>query len=334
MKKRMLGFKNRDNYFRHLLNLFNIQCSQFVYEGLPDTLPSEFIEFYLAINGTIAIGKVKELGESSDIYTAIGSYNGNYNGYLPQEYTAAVLGLGEISGKWYGADKSIVVGKNNTLGSPEFDIPFTADVLKDVDISEHSNIIFSRLSRIPIADNDKQKAALESSIKSIIEGDVLAVSSRGDIKKQFEEFIETGRSGEGDKFLDLVDPDKINNLQYLNQYRDNVTKRFLARRGYMIQTTSKLAQQTNAEIHGSDSYALLYPLEQLRAREKMCNDINTLFGLSVSVRFNDILAKVYKDYFTEPEAQTAESSEDVETDPEVNDTEDTTDGGAEDEQDN
>ena len=297
--KQLLGFKNTNNYLRHLVTLFSLQCSQFVYEGLSETLPQEFLEYYLALNGTIAIGKVTELGDSSELYIAMGAYNGNYNGYLPEEYTAAVTGIGEISGKWYGDNKTIVVGKNNLMGSPEFDIPFTAEVLSQVDISEKVNVIFARLSRIPYADNDTEKTGIESAIKAIVEGDVYAVANRN-VKSKFEEFLEQSKV-ETDKFLDLVDVDKINGLQYLNQYRDNVMKRFLSRRGYMVQTTSKLAQQTNSEIHGSDSYALLYPLEQLRERQKMVKNINSLFGTSITVRFNEILEKVYRDYMTDPE---------------------------------
>jgi len=311
--KQLLGFKNTNNYLRHLITLFSLQCSQFVYEGLPETLPQEFLEYYLALNGTIAVGKVTELGESSEVYLAMGAYNGNYNGYLPEEYTAAVTGLGEISGKWYGDNKTIVVGKNNLMGAPEFDIPFTAEVLSQVDISEKVNVIFARLNRIPYADNDTEKQGIESAIKGIVEGDVYAVANRN-VKSKFDEFLEQSRV-EGEKFLDLVDVDKINGLQYLNQYRDNIMKRFLSRRGYMVQTTSKLAQQTNSEIHGSDSYALLYPLEQLRERKKMVESINSLFGTSITVRFNEILEKVYKDYMSEPEEteQTKQTEETEET---------------------
>ena len=309
--KQLLKFKNSNNYLRHLVNLMSLNCNQFIYEGLPDTIPQDFLEFYLSINGSVAFGKVKEL-DNNDIYIATGGYNGNYNGYLPEEYTACVTGIGEISGKWYGENKSIVVGKNNIQGTPEFDIPFTAEVLSQIDISERSNVTFSRMARLPYADDDKQKAAIESAIKSIIQGDPFAVATRGDIKQIFEEFLD-GRTSENEKFLDLVDPDKINGLQYLNQYHDNIMKRFLARRGYMVQTTSKLAQQTNAEIHGSDSYALLYPLEQLRQREKMIKEVNSLFGLSASVRFNDVLAKVFKDYFTEPDETKPEETKTEET---------------------
>lgn len=69
----------------------------------------------------------------------------------------------------------------------------------------------------------------------------------------------------------------------------------------MIQTTAKLAQQTNDELHGADSYSLLYPIEQLRQRQKTWSEVNELFGTNITVRFNPILEKVYQNYMREPE---------------------------------
>ena len=315
MKKKLLDFKNSENYFRYLTELFELQINQFEYDGFPDTLPAEWLEFYMLINGTCAIGKCDN--GDGEIYCAVGSYNSDYNGYLPEAYTAVVIDKGEISGKWYGKDKTIVVAKNNNIGIPEFDIPFTADVLNQVDISEKMNVIFTRFARIPFVENDKEKAQVESAIKSIIRGDYTAIASR-DVADSFENFIEG--AAEKDKFLDLVDVDKVNGLQYLNQYRDNVFKRFLCRRGYMVQTTAKLAQQTNAEMHGADSYAFLYPLQQLKQREKMCEEMNTLFGLETSVHFNPILAKLYERYMKDDEQPENVSRETpTEEQPETND---------------
>ena len=295
-EKRIQEFKNDNNLFRILCELFEMQITQFEYDGLPETIPAEFLEFYMLVNGTCAIGKPDK---DNEIYCAIGSYNEGYNGYLPKGYTAAVIDIGEISGDWYGKNKTIVVAKNNVMGTRELDIPFTADILSQVDISEQCNVIFSRFCRLPFADTDKEKAAIESAIQSIIKGDLTAIASR-DIDSTFEKYLYDSISSKDDKFLDLVDVDKIDGLQYLNQYRDNVLKRFLLRRGYMVQTTAKLAQQTNSEIHGLDSYSLLYPLQQLKQREKMCSEMNELFDLNVTVQFNPILQKVYRDYLTEP----------------------------------
>lgn len=278
--------KKEELHFAEWAELVETSLGQFIYDGLPDTVPAEFLEAYLITNGTVAIGKVEG---KDDIYCAMGSYNGDYNGYLPDSYTAAVNSIGEISGKW-GAEGSIVVGINNYARLPDVDIDRIADILTELDTSEDINVLFSRFLRIPYADDDTQKASIIAAVEAIARGDIKAVATRNAIT---EYLTNGGTSYKTDKFLDLVDPDQIKSLQYLQQYRDNVIKRFMMRRGYMYQVTTKLAQQTTAEIHGSDHMAMLYPLQQLSCRRKMIERCNVLFGWSATVDFNEVLKNNY-----------------------------------------
>lgn len=271
--------------FRLYTELMEICLQQFVYTGLPDTIPAEFLEFYLAINGTVAIGKTDN--GTNEIYCAIGSYTGDYNGYLPREYCAAVNSIGEIRGDW---SKDIVVGINNKLRLPDFDISDTADILTECATSENINVLFSRFLRIPFADDETQKAAIIAAIDSLINGNVKAVTTRNAISEYLTNGIQNSRN---DKFLDLVEPDKVKNLQYLNQFHDNMLKRFLMRRGYMFNVTSKMAQQTNDELHGSDHIALIYPLQQFECRQKMIDECNVRFGWNATVELNPLLKNVY-----------------------------------------
>ena len=266
--------------------LMEIDLSQFIYKGLPETVPFEFLETSFRINGTAAAGKVKELGDTSPIYCGIGSYNGDYNGYLPDSYTATVPGIGEISGKWSETDGDIVVGINNYMRAPEFDITMTAESLSEIELSEAINVIFSRFLRIPYADNETQRAAILAAIDNIIKGNIKAYASRNAV----QEYLTSGTLGaKADKFLDLVDVDKVRDLQYLTQYRDNKLKQYLMRRGYMFNVTSKLAQQTTDEIHGSDTIAMIYPLQQLDCRKKFIDLCNKRFGWEASVELNPLL---------------------------------------------
>lgn len=276
--------------------LMNISLTEYVYDGLPETVPAEMLEGALLVNGTVALGKVKELGESSPIYCAPGSYNGDYNGYLPEEYTAAVLGLGEISGKW-APDGEIVVGLNNLMRAPDFDIVTTAETLTEIELSEAINVIFSRFIRIPYAEGETEKNALLAAIDNIIKGNIKAVTSRNAI----QDYLTSGSLGaKADKFLDLVDVDKVKDLQYLTQYRDNKVKQYLMRRGYLFNTTSKLAQQTTDEIHGSDTIAMIEPLSGLDCRRRMIDDCNNKFGWTASVDLNPLLKRTLEDILRDP----------------------------------
>lgn len=256
--------------------------STFIYTGLPETLPVEFLEAYLICNGSIGIGKI-----NGELYAAPGGYCGDYNGYLPEMYQAEVNNRGVIYGK---AGVDVAVGWNNCTRTPDFDIKLTGDILHEIDISETIVTIFTRLLRIPKAASDAEAAAIESSIEALLRGDIKAVASSNTLQDILNEL---GAGKTDNRFLDLVDPQYVDQLQYLNQYRDNIIKRFMQRRGQAMQITSKLAQQTNAEMHGTDGYCMIYPLQQLHYRQKMCDDINRIFGTDISVEFNELVKNSY-----------------------------------------
>lgn len=274
----------------YYLQLWEILMSTFEYEGLPDSLPADWIEAILISNGTVGIGKIGDT-----LYCCAGGYTGNYNGYIPEKYVGAVPAIGTMEGKaesegTYNLEgipgKSIVVGWNNSALAPDFELFDTAQALTECRTSEDINVIFSRLLRIPKAKDSKEKAAIESAIKALIEGRIEAVASA--TVDLYDETITND-----DKFVDLVDVKDIDKLQYLNQYHDNVLKRFMRNHGISLQITNKLAQQTNAEMHGADDYSMIYPLQQLKHRKKMVEDLNRVFGLSASVDFSEMFKNSY-----------------------------------------
>jgi len=282
----------------HWIELNQVALSKFEYKGLPETVPAEWVEGYFISNGTAGVGELND-----KLYACGGGYAGNVNGYLPDKYYGAVQGIGTLEGDAVGTatneelqiggvvGKDIVVGWNNAMLAPDMDIIDTAARLTESDTSEDLNILFSRLLRIPIAKNDKEKEIIKTAIQSILEGKIDAVSSALSLNE-----IVSGQKDEM-QFLDLVDIKDVDKLQYLNQYHDNVMKRFYQRHGHAMQITSKLAQQTNAEIHGADTISMIYPLQQLKYRKKFCDDLNKTFGekynFNCSVEFSELWKNNY-----------------------------------------
>jgi hypothetical protein len=148
-------------------------------------------------------------------------------------------------------------------------------------VSEHLNLLFTRFLRIPKVRDNKEKAAVEDSIKAIIRCDVTAV-----VSDNVREFLTEGKTSEND-FLDLVDIKEVDKLQYLNQYRDNVVKRFFQTHGQGMQSTAKLAQQTTDELHGNDTVSMILPLQGLDFRKRFCDEFNSINGLNVDVDFSE-----------------------------------------------
>lgn len=275
-----------------------ICMSKFVYNDLPKTVPQEWIEGVFISNGTAGVGEYND-----KLYVVAGSYCGNINGYLPERYVGAIQGIGTLEGNAEGTatneelriertvDKDIVIGWNNATLSPDLDIIDMASRLTECDTSEDINILFSRLLRIPVVKDDKEKEIIISAIQSILDGKIDAVSSKVGLNEVIKGSVDD------QKFLDLVDVKDVDKLQYLNQYHDNIMKRFFNRHGHSMQITSKIAQQSRDEIHGTDSISMIYPVQQLQYRKKFCDDLNRVFGekygFNCSVEFSPLWKNQY-----------------------------------------
>lgn len=257
----------------NLARLTNIVISMFEYKNLPETLSARIIESLFMTQGTCGVCEI-----DGQLYTGDGGYCGNVVNFLPEEYQITNDGVGSKRGK---IGTVFAVGWNNSNLMPDLEILQTASILTEIDVSERCNVLFSRFLRIPLVRDSKEKYAVESAVNSIIKGKFETVLSNNVLEKM----INTGSAD--NKFLDLVDVKEVDKLQYLNQYRDNIVKRFFLDYGQGMQTTSKLAQQTSDEIHGTDSVSMIIPLDRLNCRKKFVGDINKLFGTDISVDFSE-----------------------------------------------
>lgn len=256
----------------HFNNLYNARVSMFDYEGLPDTLKPEFIEGMFITQGTCGVGLI-----NGGLYTGVGGYCGNIVNFMPEEYQFTNTGVGELRGK---VGKDIVVGWNDATASPDWNLLQYASIFTEIDVSERLNVLFARFLRIPKVGDNKERKAVEDAILDLIEGRPTAVTS----PNVLSDYIE---GKEDNKFLDLADDNKIDKLQYLNQYRDNVLKRFFTLYGQGMQNTAKLAQQTTDELHGNDGVSMILPLQMLKKREEWIKEVNSVFGTNITVDFSE-----------------------------------------------
>lgn len=255
----------------HLAELTNIVMTMFEYKNLPDTLPAWLIESILMSEGTCGVCKI-----NGNLYTGQGGFCGDVVNFLPVEYQITNVGVGSKRG-FIGKD--FIVGYNNITRTPDWSIMQTADILTEIDVSERCNLLFSRMLRIPKVSDSKEKMAVEQSVKSIMQGNFEAIVSKNVLDDILNDNV-------NNKFLDLVDIKDIDKLQYLNQYRDNIIKRFFMTYGQGMQTTAKLAQQTTDELHGSDAVSMINAMDRLYHRHKFVDELNTLFGTNISVDFS------------------------------------------------
>lgn len=263
--------KNYDDTV-HFQYLMNVLLSMFEYKGLPETLPQWLIETMFITEGACGVCEIE-----NKLYTGTGGFCGDVVNFMPVDYQITNIGIGTNRGK---IGEVFAVGVNNSMKMPDLMLMQTASILTEIDVSERCNVQFSRFLRIPKVKDNKEKTAIESAVKAITDGRFESVIS--------DNVLENVINGDTDnRFLDLVDVKEIDKLQYLNQYRDNIVKRFFQHYGQGMQTTAKLAQQTTDELHGNDSVSMIIVLDRLKCRRKFVEDINKLFGTDICVDFSE-----------------------------------------------
>lgn len=272
--------------FRHLNNLVNDCLSMFKYENVPETIDIIYFELCLLFNGSVCIYK-----DNDDIICAQGGDTGDTDiyGHGKQYLCQTVNGDNSVT-ITKGVDGVTVY--NNYTRSPDFNITAFAQFFTELELSENLNVLFSRLTRLPYAEDVKEETKIKEAINSILRGDFACIISEN--RTVENEFLNVPI---GEKYLDLADVRNIPYLQYLSEYYDVLMKRFYTKYGHSLQTTSKHAQVSRDEIRGLDSVSWIYPVEMLECRKKAINETNKIFNTNMRVKFSPIWEREYEKYF-------------------------------------
>ena len=263
--------QNKVRYSTYANLLFNTMLEMFEYENLPDTIPKRFLESILHGTGEVFISKIND-----KLIASHGTLSGEVDEYGLGTECIAVCPRGEASGE-RGID--IAYGVNNDTGTPDTLIYWIAHLLAECDKSIKTNVIYSRLLKIPKVNNEKDKAMFEDIIKKVMEGEPKAFASTNALDLEL---------GAGTETFELTDANKIDKLPYLTQFFEDCLKRFYNFYGQPLQNQNKRAQSISDEIHGQDSVSFIIPMQMLRCRQALCDEINRIFGTDISVDFSPI----------------------------------------------
>lgn len=254
-------------YYFELLS--NIQ-SMLTFSGLPETCRENYLKMYSIENGLSCVHMVN--GELWAFRCTI-SGKVDFNGIGD----TVVIEAPGFSGNFNIKDVPILW--NNSLHTPDMDIIDYTKQLIDIDISEKTQVVYSRLFPSLVANNEKQVQQYQDFINNLVNGKYSPILS----KKSWTDLDETERI----EIVNLTDNSKIDKIQYLSMYRDQIMKRFWNKYGQAIQNTGKMAQTLNDEIHANDWISIIYPLDKLKCAEDFCKQANSIYNLNVSVDFSD-----------------------------------------------
>lgn len=268
-------------FYENLETLNEFHLGMFEYEGLPETIRPNYLEYWLQKYGMVAIRRNKKPSPGFDegaliVTTCALADKLDPYGEGSQVISTTRNGQSDVYDRY---SDDVVIGFNNLreLGCP--DILTDAQKLADVDLSLDFLIFWTRLSPLLKVADEKTKNDVITAFSNIKAGVPVTI-----VTKALLEDIGVGSDGISTDMLTA--PDFADKIQYTARLREDILRWHYTRYGQVIQGDTKLAQQSVDEVNGTVSSSLIIPLIMLKCREEMITEINKKFGLSASVKLS------------------------------------------------
>lgn len=289
-------------YAQHLNYLLNDLSNMFEYKNLPEEIRAEYLEFYLSGYGGYGFGKA----ENGDFVACTGGRMGNVDYYgIGKDFSGAYPN-GTLTGT---IGKDVVYVQNNQNSTPDPYLYKYADQLTEIDISIDTLIKNSRAGKVPIADNEQSKAAIENAYKKIYAGQPVAIVNSKPLEKML--------NGDSNSYetVDFTDVSGTERIQHLLKAKDDIYRQFHLIYGHGTNGGFKLAQESVAEVTRDNDIAFIYPNIKLKWRKKGIEEINRVFGLNIEVDFSESWKIEHDEVLNTHDDNMKDSAEDPETEP-------------------
>lgn len=257
-------------YFDYLLKY----CTNRGKWELPENsrMPYFLPEYLLSIFGHFGIFLSKDI-ENSIVFVT-GGFTGKINSWGMYDGYIGTTPSGETFSGKIGVD-CVVVG-NNSLYRPDKQIICRfAHLLNEIDKSLDLNIYNTRLTKGFIADNDKDKMAIETAYKAV--GDGKPFVAVAPTHRPMTDVLDATQDGlyTPFDFTTVKDADK---LQYLSRLYDDIIGRFLAMYGIDTGNVNKGSQILENEISRLAEASAVQVEDAYLAREYGISQYEKVFG--------------------------------------------------------
>lgn len=302
------------NYYFDMLT--NKCCNLFQWEGLPDTIDERALNLDLVLSGKVCWTKFND-----KLYALTGDVGGEPNAYYePQEFIIANPILGSKKVKIRHKDGSQTVEGLDGILMANSDVDQMSDrtagglfgliyqyagLLADNISSLNISQINGRISQIWTADNEALGRTAELILKDIYEGKPYKIIAQDMIDKVG--VLPAAQTGQSNTLLNLME---------IHQF---FLAQFYSELGIAAQGNLKRERINTAETELMTGSYDINIFNMLKNREEAVEQINTLFGTSISVKLNDriyyegsVNATLGENVKEEEEIKTEEENENVE----------------------
>lgn len=254
------------------MNYMNIRLQKmFHYEGLPETLPKEMLEYYLLNNGHCYIAEV-----NGNLYALLGSFGGEPDAYYrPTRYIVANPGL-KLSKDFDLVNDGVLV-RNDALWFGLHPLMSRyASLMAENMLTLRTADIMLRVMALLSAPDDRTKAAAEEYLKNLENGKLGVIGEN----RFFDEGVkmQTPPSNNGSYLTQFIE---------LHQY---LTGTFYNEIG--LNANFNMKRESIGEGESSLNEDSLLPLsdEMLKCRKEDIDKINAKFGTNITVEFDSAWA--------------------------------------------
>ena len=279
-----------DPYIRY--TIIRLQ-KMFKYENLPDTIPKEYLENYLLLNGTCFVTQV-----DGKLYALNGTYGGEPDAYYrPTKYVVANPGL-KLS-KTYDINNDGVLMRNDPLWIGLYPLMARyATLMSENILSIRVADIMLRVMAMLTAPDDKTKIAAEEFLKKLEKGEIGVIGEN----RFFDEGVkmQSPPSNNGSYLTQFIELQQYFKGSFYNEIGLNAN--FNMKREAIGDGESSLNEDS------------LLPLceQMLQCRQEDIDKLNKMFGTNISVDFDSAWKNNQKSIKIELEKAENEASQLVE----------------------
>lgn len=270
-------------------NALNKLQSMFIYEGLPNTIPQKWLEYYLMCNGNVFITKV-----DNDLYAFTGGLGG-----VPDVYYQATTYT--VSNPYLNFSKNLKIDEDGVLirndALMEGMLPILnkyGSLLVESDLTIRCALINMRIINTITANDDNTKKSADEYIQQIENGNISSIG--------------------GNPFFDGVKIQSATNISgYLSQLIEitqYIKASFYNEIGLNANYNLKREYISTTENTLADDILLPLADEMLRERKEGIEKVNAMYGTNITVEFNSS----WKANSTQNDKEIADNTTAVETD--------------------
>lgn len=264
------------SYIRYYLNRLQ---SMFKWEGLPDTIPARWLESYLLVDGYCCVIKTDKgliatnggIGADPNEYYIPTKFIVS-NPYIPDKYSA---GRNYTINTLDGSDDAVFVRNDiYTIGLMPMLVKYCSQMVEN-DISMNIADIMSRSTVALSAADDQTKASAEQWLKDIIKGKVGIIGETPFLVANQEQSLRTNPIGTvAGTLTDLIEYHQYLKAGLFNEI--GLNSNYNMKREAINSNESQLNDDA------------LHPFidTMLECRKEAAEQINKMFGTSITVEFN------------------------------------------------